>query len=61
MNHIYLIKRPDVERKMRRRASVAEINVLRQFEGKSLIEDRITRQLGKLHALWFQSGTMRTQ
>lgn len=55
MTHIYAVQKPDVARKVRRRASVAEINLLRKFEGKELIENRIERQLGKLHALWFKA------
>lgn len=53
MTHIYCKKNTDVERQVRRKASVAEINILRKFEGSSLIEGRIARQLSKLHALWF--------
>jgi hypothetical protein len=53
MTHIYLKSNASVEKIMRRRASVAEINILRKFEGSSLIEDRIARQLCKLHSLWF--------
>jgi len=44
----------EAERATRRRISVAEIKILRKFEGKSLIEDRIYRQLHKLHKLWFK-------
>ena len=55
MTHIYAVKNVDVERKQRRKASVAEINLLRKFEGNSLIEGRIARQLGKLHSLWFKN------
>lgn len=62
MKHIYERNNPEAENIMRRRASVAEINILRKFEdssrieGSSLIEDRIIRQLGKLHKLWFRSA-----
>jgi hypothetical protein len=54
MTHIYAVKSNDAEKKMRRRSSVAEVNLLRKFEGKQLIEDRIARQMSKLHALWFK-------
>ena len=54
MKHIYVTHNNDTSRTMRRRASVAEIKILRRFEGKSLIEDRIDRQMSKLHALWFR-------
>ena len=54
MTHIYQVKRPAVERTMRRRISVAEINLLRKYEGRELIEDRIERQMAKLHQLWFK-------
>ena len=53
MVHIYEVKRPEAERKARRRISIAEINVLRKFEGKEMIEERIARQMTKLHSLWF--------
>jgi hypothetical protein len=56
MTHIYAVMNNDVARKARRRASVAEINLLRKFEGKELIEERISRQLGKLHQLWFHKA-----
>ena len=55
MVHIYEVKRPEAERVMRRRISVAEINILRKFEGRDLIEDRIARQMTKLHSLWFRN------
>lgn len=55
MEHIYAVQRPEAERKARRRISVAEINILRKFEGKSQIEDRIARQMTKLHSLWFRN------
>lgn len=55
MIHIYEVKRPEAERVMRRRISIAEINILRKFEGRDLIEDRIARQMTKLHSLWFHS------
>lgn len=55
MTHIYQIKSNYAERMMRRRASVAEIKLLRKFEGKQVIEERIERQLGKLHGLWFEN------
>ena len=54
MKHIHEVKSSIGERKTRRRSSVAEINLLRKFEGKQCIEERIERQLGKLHALWFR-------
>jgi hypothetical protein len=57
MTHIYAVKNNDVERTMRRKISVAEVNLLRKFEGKSLIEEKIARQMSKLHALWFPSST----
>lgn len=54
MTHIYAKTNTDVAHTVRRRASVAEINLLRKFEGRELIEERISRQLGKLHHLWFK-------
>ena len=57
MVHIYQKQNPNVERIMKRRASVTEINILRKFEGNMLIEQRIARQLVKLHSLWFYRGT----
>jgi hypothetical protein len=56
MTHIYAVHSPGAYHKARRKASVAEINILRKFEGKEMIEERISRQLGKLHQLWFHKG-----
>jgi hypothetical protein len=40
--------------KCRRMISVAEINILRKFEDSQLIDDKIVRQMAKLHSLWFK-------
>lgn len=53
MVHIYAVRSVDAERRARRKASVAEINLLRKFEGSQLIENRIEKQMNKLHKLWF--------
>jgi hypothetical protein len=55
MKHIYAVQRPEAEITYRRRVSVAEINILRKFEGRTQIEDRIARQMTKLHSLWFRN------
>jgi hypothetical protein len=54
MVHIYANQNAVVAHKRRRQISIEEINLLRKFEGKSMIEERIGRQMGKLHSLWFQ-------
>lgn len=54
MKHVYANQNTAVATKRRREISVAEINLLRKFEGKQLIEDRINRQMSKLHSLWFK-------
>jgi hypothetical protein len=54
MTHIYQKPVESAAHKARRRASVAEINILRKFEGRKMIEERIERQLAKLHRLWFK-------
>jgi hypothetical protein len=54
MNHIYAVQNADVMLKRRRQIITAEINLLRKFEGKQLIEERIGREIGKLHSLWFK-------
>ena len=54
MTHIYANQNAAVAKKRRREISIAEINLLRKFEGKELIEDRINRQMTKLHSLWFK-------
>ena len=54
MMHIYANQNATVAHKRRREISVAEINLLRKFEGKEMIEDRVERQMSKLHALWFK-------
>jgi hypothetical protein len=33
---------------------IAEINILRQKEYKLQVEDKINRQMTKLHSLWFK-------
>lgn len=53
MEHIYCKPSKEVERAMRRRISIAEVNLLRKFEGKQLVEEKIARQMSKLHAIWF--------
>jgi len=55
MEHIYCRPSKEVEMAMRRRISIAEVNLLRKFEGKQLIEDKIARQMGKLHKIWFRA------
>jgi len=55
MTHIYAKTSADASAKARRRHSVAEINLLRKFEGKQMIEERIERQLSKLHKIWFRN------
>jgi len=39
--------------KRRQMIVVAEINILRKFEDRQLIEDKIFREMRKLHSLWF--------
>lgn len=53
MVHIYQIQNPDVMHKRRREIIIAEINILRKFEGRSLIEEREERLMSKMHKLWF--------
>lgn len=36
-----------------RKELVAEIRILRKFEGRSLIDERIARGMEKLHMLWY--------
>jgi hypothetical protein len=54
MVHIYANQNAVVAHRRRRQISIEEINLLRKFEGKAMIEERIDRQLRKLHTLWFQ-------
>jgi len=42
--------------KCRRKFAVAEINILRNFEERDLIQEKISRQLFKLHSLWFSAS-----
>jgi hypothetical protein len=55
MTHIYAKTSADASAKARRRSSVAEIQLLRKFEGRQMIEERIERQLKKLHKVWFRN------
>jgi hypothetical protein len=34
--------------------SIAEINILRKYEDRQLIDEKIVRQMTKLHSLWFK-------
>lgn len=43
----------------RRNIVIEEINILRNFELNDLIQNKITRELTKLHFLWFK-GSKRT-
>ena len=40
--------------KCRRMIVIAEINILRKYEDRQLIDDKIVRQMTKLHSLWFK-------
>ena len=40
--------------KCRRMIVIAEINILRKYEDRQLIDDKIVRQMTKLHTLWFK-------
>ena len=51
--HIYAVKSISAERSAQRKATVAEIKILRKFEGRKLIEERIDSNISKLHNLWF--------
>ncbi len=39
--------------KYRRGIVIAEINILRKFEENQLIQEKIFREMRKLHSLWF--------
>jgi hypothetical protein len=54
MNNVHVSNNASAEHNARRRSRVSEINTLRKFEGKSLIEDKIARNISKLHSLWFK-------
>ena len=56
MTHLFPVQNQAVANKRRREISIAEINLLRKFEGKQMIEDRIERQMTKLHSLWFSAS-----
>ena len=38
-----------------RKQTTAEIKILRKFEGRRLIDERIDAQMTKLHRLWFKT------
>jgi hypothetical protein len=40
--------------KCKRMIVIAEINKLRENEDKQLIDDKIFREMTKLHSLWFK-------
>jgi len=40
----------------RRKIVIAEINILRNFEERPLIQEKIFREMNKLHLLWFKGG-----
>jgi hypothetical protein len=37
---------------------IQEINILRKFEDKQPINDKIVRQMTKLHSLWFKGSQL---
>ena len=45
--------------KCRRVIVIAEINILRKFEDNHLIQEKIVREMGKLHSLWFKGSQLR--
>jgi hypothetical protein len=45
--------------KCRRKIVVAEISILRKFEGRDLMQNKIDRQMSKLHLLWFKGSAMK--
>ena len=53
MVHIYANLNTKAMHARRREIVKAEIELLRKFEGRTLIEDRIAREMSKLHTLWF--------
>jgi hypothetical protein len=46
--------------KCRRKIVVAEINILRNFESRELVDGKIVRELSKLHSLWFKDRAWKT-
>jgi len=56
MMHIYAVRNSAVAHKRSREMSIAQVNLLRKFEGKMMIEERIDEQMGKLHSLWFKKA-----
>lgn len=56
MTRIYPVKCIATEKRQTRKALTAEINLLRKFEGGSMIEERIDSNISKLHSLWFPKG-----
>lgn len=52
----YLLKA--ISSKCRRMIVIAEINILRKFEDKQPINDKIVRQMTKLHLLWFKGSQL---
>lgn len=52
----YLLKA--TSSKCRRMIVIAEINILRKFEDKQPINDKIVRQMTKLHLLWFKGSQL---
>lgn len=53
MTHIYAVKRSDVEHEVKRQQHINNIAFLRKFEGKQLVEERISDEMSSLHKLWF--------
>jgi len=51
-----LIRLKSNANKRRRKIVIEEINILRNFEGSHLIQKKISRQLTKLHSLWFKDS-----
>jgi hypothetical protein len=56
MTHIYAVQVPLAKRRAQRKDIVATIKILRLYEGKSMVEERIDNNISTLHSLWFPTG-----
>jgi hypothetical protein len=56
MTHIFMVKSVSAERDAQRRHIISEINLLRKFEGRMIIDERIALGIARLHNMWFSSS-----
>jgi hypothetical protein len=61
MTHIYAVHSPIAKRRAQRKDIVATVKILRNYEDKKMVEERIDKHISDLHSLWFPLGRSRAK